>query len=455
MTQVAIEALLRQKIGLDALAIGSDPIVRSVSQRMAACGLTDVQTYLTRLQTSTEELEELIEMVVVPETWFFRDREPFVFLNRYVRQEWLPAHPNSVLRVLSVPCATGEEPYSIAIALQEAGLSSKNFCIDAIDISKKSLLKARRAIYTQNSFRVRNPGFPFGKGVDLRERYFTQAGDEYQLYASVSRTVNFMHGNLLDPYFPSNKKIYDIIFCRNVLIYFDRSARERTVRGLGCLLKNKGVLFVGSAETGQIFPSQFVPVLQPLTFAYRKMEDTTQESQVVGAGFAVPLLELGVRNQIKSPSNRPHPTPLENADAPGVTTASRTGTVAGSGNAYSELTFQPSNPLSPISNPQTSTLETARHLADGGRLAEAASLCETYLRQNRTSAEAYLLLGQVHQAAGNDERAEQCFQKSIYLEPDRCEALMHLALLKEHCGDTASAAIIRQRIQRLQKLEIS
>jgi chemotaxis protein methyltransferase WspC len=84
-------------------------------------------------------------------------------------------------------------------------------------------------------------------------------------------------------------------------------------------------------------------------------------------------------------------------------------------------------------------------------LQEAARLCETYLSQNPVSVEAHVLLGQIYQAVGNQERSQLCFQKAIYLEPDSYEALIHLALLKENRGDIAGANLIRQRIQRLQK----
>jgi len=84
-------------------------------------------------------------------------------------------------------------------------------------------------------------------------------------------------------------------------------------------------------------------------------------------------------------------------------------------------------------------------------LQEAAKLCETYLSQNRTNADAYVLLGQVYQATGDRQQAEQSFQKATYLKPDHYEGLIHLALLKEERGDIVGAAIVRQRIQRIEK----
>jgi chemotaxis protein methyltransferase WspC len=96
-------------------------------------------------------------------------------------------------------------------------------------------------------------------------------------------------------------------------------------------------------------------------------------------------------------------------------------------------------------------LETARALADQGRLNEAVKLCNDYLNQNQVSTEGYLLLGQVQQAMAENERAAQSFQKAIYLQPTHEEALTHLALLKEHQGDVDNANLLWQRIHRLTK----
>src|SRR5262249_52444873 len=147
MAPAAIVALLGHTIGLNPEAIGVETIVRAVRQRMAQCGTSDVQTYLDRIQTSEPELQALIDEVVVPETWFFRDQMPFAYLGRYVMAEWLPSHQHGVLRVLSLACSTGEEPYSVAMALLDTGLPPQHFHIDAVDISHKALHRAQGAVY--------------------------------------------------------------------------------------------------------------------------------------------------------------------------------------------------------------------------------------------------------------------------------------------------------------------
>ena len=155
----AVVALLRQTIGLNPHAIGVEAMARAVSQRMARCGVPDVQTYLAWLQTSAPEVQALIEEVVVPETWFFRDQMPFTYLGQYVMAEWLPTSQRAVLRVLSLACATGEKPYSIAMALLNTGLAAQHMRIEAVDISQRALVWAQHAVYGDQAFREKDLAF--------------------------------------------------------------------------------------------------------------------------------------------------------------------------------------------------------------------------------------------------------------------------------------------------------
>ncbi len=439
MIQETIEALLKEKVGLAASILGSGEIARSVERRRIACGLPDLPTYFQLLQTSTKEFEELVELVIVPETWFFRDWEPFVFLERYVTSEWLPTQRHRILRLLSVPCSSGEEPYSIAMTLINAGLTPNQFRIDAVDISKNSLLRAKEAIYNQNSFR--------GNNLEFQKRYFTKKDDKYQLCDLVKNAVNFMSGNLVETDFLREKSPYNIIFCRNVLIYFERSTREQSFQNLNRLLAKEGLLFLGHAETSQILDSGFVSVRHPFAFAYRK-EDNKDDKIKNGESLAL--------------KNKVNFSPNYNLNSSQRKPAAQLFEIAKPGKPQNSLREKPSSPeieTIPLSKPkeanskQTPSLnfETARKLADSGQLDEAAKLCETYLKENSTSVEAYLLLGEIHQARGFERQAEQCFQKAIYLEPNNYEALLHLCLLKEHRGDMAGATVLRQRIQRLPK----
>jgi chemotaxis protein methyltransferase WspC len=158
------EQLLRTTIGLDAESIGSTSIQRAVRLRMKSLGLRRPEDYEQLLEKSSAEWNELVESVVVTETWFFRDPALFDGFVRHVLEEWLPAHPGAPLRLLSIPCASGEEPCSLAMALLDAGVASERFQIKAADISARAIARAERGVYGKNSFR--------GKDLAFRDRYF-------------------------------------------------------------------------------------------------------------------------------------------------------------------------------------------------------------------------------------------------------------------------------------------
>lgn len=327
--QAKIEELIKDKIGIAASVIGSNKIAKAIETRRLACGLPDLQSYLNRLQTSKPELEELIEHIVVPETWFFRDRKPFAFLESHIKTEWLINPNKGILRLLSIPCSSGEEPYSIAITLLNAGLTPNQFRIDAVDISKQALLKAQRAVYQKNSCR--------GEDLSGKERYFQQTSDGYELSQLVRNTVNFIHGNLLDPVFLNNKK-YNVIFCRNLLIYFESDACSEVMKILDRLLIPNGLLFVGSAETVRIPTDGFVSVRYPFSFAYRKLADSPLNTKTNNTNTST--------NKVINITQKVELKPIS--------------TVSGT----------QSKPKSPS---PTTMLQTARNLADGGHLDEAAT----------------------------------------------------------------------------------
>ena len=414
MALVKITKLLSQTIGLDPDVVGLSQITRAVETRRVACNLPDIDRYWARLQTSAIELEELIELIIVPETWFFRDGKPFDYLKTYVNTEWRLKPNRNPLQLLSVPSSTGEEPYSIAMSLLESGLQPKQFAIDAIDISQRSLTKARRGIYSKNSFR--------GDAWQERSHYFKQndVGSDrgYELSQSVRDLVNFQQGNVMNS-LATNQKQYDIIFCRNLLIYLKPEACTQVLAAIDRLLVTGGILFVGGSETGKIVPEQYSSIRQPFTFAYRKSE--------------IPIAPSKPSLNLKNP-----PQILSEPDM---------------------LTI-PKTHLSAIPIAQSSPsldLPAVRKLANEGKLTDATTLCKNYLEKYPTSADAYVLLGELYQADRQNPQAsqtalktaEQCFQRAIYLDPNSYEALIHLALLKESQGDTTGANIIRQRISAI------
>jgi chemotaxis protein methyltransferase WspC len=368
---------------------------------MTNLGFKQAADYWGHLCASADELQELIEAVVVPETWFFRDAPAFVALVRLVTEERRP-----VLRLLSVPCCTGEEPYSLVMSLLDGGFLPQQLHVDAVDISARALAMAKRGVYGSNSFR--------GANLTFRDRYFQSTANGYALAERLRSHVTFHQRNILSPDFGFRQESYDVIFCRNLLIYFDRPTQEQVIKTLTGLLTPTGFLFVGPAEAFLASGNGFTPVNQAMSFAFRRTGAKT-------AGPSAPL-----------PSSR-------RVAKPTILHAPRTVVPD----------FVPT-PIPPSLSLPGAGLETAQRLADSGRLQEAAAWCEADLVERGPSCETYYLLGLICDAAGEGERASACYQKAIYLQPEHVEALTHLALMKEGQGDFGAAGRLHERARRVE-----
>lgn len=394
-----IEKRLREGMGLDASTIGSSSLQRTIRLRMKSAGVEGIEEYARLLATSATEWNQLVEAVVVTETWFFRDRQAFDALARMVAREWLPAQATGRVRILSLPCSSGEEPYSIAMALLDAGIPAARFTVDAVDLSQRVLEKALAGVYGRNSFR--------GQDLKFRERHFTPVGEQYAVRQPVRECVTFGQANLLGDDFPPANPGYDYIFCRNLLIYFDRATQQRAFRRLKALMSPAGTLFVGPAEIPLAMENGFTGLNLTMAFACRR----TSESATPPNTARVPKLPKPVRAM--PPPHRP-PAPVS-PPAPAAKT--------------------------------TAILESARQLADGGKLAEAVRICRAHLDQQGASVDAYYLLGVIHDAQGSPD-AREYYRKALYLDPDHYESLLQLALLAEREGDAHAARNLRRRAKR-------
>ena len=231
---------LQERIGLDVESVGAPMVERALRQRCAAVQADGLDDYWSRLQQSASEQQALIEAVIVPETWFFRYPESFTALVGLAHKRLAELAGLRPLRILSLPCSTGEEPYSIAMALLEGGLDPAAFRVDAMDISPSSIARAKQAIYGRNSFR--------GSELAFRDRHFSETDEGHQLDERVRRQVDLQVGNVLDPALKSQQGLYDFVFCRNLLIYFDVPTQRRVFEVLKHLTHAQGVLFIGPAE---------------------------------------------------------------------------------------------------------------------------------------------------------------------------------------------------------------
>jgi chemotaxis protein methyltransferase WspC len=403
------EHLLREMIGLDAESIGSLSIQRAIRQRMKSLGLKRPEDYEQLLEKSPAEWNELVESVVVTETWFFRDPGLFAAFVRHVTEEWLPAHPAAPMRLLSLPCASGEEPYSLVMALLDAGVAPARFQIEAVDISARALARAERGVYGKNSFR--------GKDLTFRDRYFQPSAEGFVLNQAVRDCVRFHRGNLFSNAILPGRARYDVTLCCNLLIYFDRPMQRRAIEKIKRLLAPTGVLFVSPVEQPLVLNHGFVSANLPKARACRKADLAVRRPRLARVSKR-PLMPAGLQ------PNKPVQPQLP----------------ADSG----------SKPPPPGRLPRSvhPDLETARGLADAGRLSEAAAICEAHLRRSRVSAQAYYLLGLVRDASG-DTSAIDCYRKALYLEPNHYESLLQMALLLQKNGDPGRARAFQSRAQRI------
>lgn len=405
-----LEQLLKTLIGLDARTLGQGAIERALRQRLAACAL-DEEAYWALASASPAEQRALVEAVVVPETWFFRYPESFVLLALQARALQGRRPAGQPLRVLSMPCSTGEEPYSIAMALLDAGFTPHGLHIDALDISQRALDHAARGRYSGNAFR--------GDALDFRERHFQrEAEGTHRIDERLRGMVNWQAGNLLDAAVLSARAPYDFVFCRNLLIYFDRPTQLQALAQLERVLLADGLLFVGPAEAGLLTQRGLQALDTAHSFAFRRR--------------AAPPAPAPAARPVASPAT-PRPAPLWSPPP-----------------AAAAMRPVPPSQATPPAAPADTAAGLARiaALANAGRNTEALSACAEQLERHGPSAELYFWWGLLCDGAGQTDTAQRHYRKALYLEPHHAQALAHLAALLAAHGDRSGAARLQQRLKQ-------
>ncbi|QSQ22208.1 protein-glutamate O-methyltransferase CheR [Pyxidicoccus parkwayensis] len=296
----AVLALVEERAGL---AAPSCPAAaeESISGAMARAGVSDFDVYLARLAEDPAALDDLLVELTVGETYFFRNPEHFEHLRRAVLPE-LRARlgPEHTVRMWSAACASGEEPYSMAVLLQAEGWS-EHMAVYATDVSRGALARARQATYGEWSLR--------GPWADRMRPHLRMEGRRYVLAPDVQQLVRFNYLNLaLDTWPSADSGIWklDVIFCRNVLIYFNRATIEAVARRLHDALADGGYLFTGPSDPplGDLAPLQ--PVLTEWGVLYRRPlhgASVSAAAHGLGPGVARGMHEVG--------SGTPGPVPSE------------------------------------------------------------------------------------------------------------------------------------------------
>ncbi len=356
----------------------------AAAERMAILELKDESSYWEQAADSDVELAALRDGCLVAETGFFRDETPFSLLPCWAQAR---RHSGETLRILSAPCSTGEEPYSIAIALLESGWKEDSFVIDAVDISRTVLHAAQRGLYPTRRVQPLR--------TDRKERFLQRSGASWQVRPEVQRHVRFHERNLTQPNFSAPAAPYDAVFCRNLLVYLTEAGRHQLQANLLQSLASDGLLIVGHAEAAQIgrHPA-WVSMPPPGAFAFVRRGAVPAESLAIGTAKSAP----SPTPEISLPSKTRHREPSD------PTTARLSQDTAA-----------------------TALLDRVEALADAGRLSEAGALCAEWIGQHPSNSRAHYLLGLIRSADGHPTEARQLFATALRLDPHNHDARLHLA----------------------------
>jgi len=404
-----IKKKIENEIGADVELLGIKSVETAVASEMRANGIKKVKDYINIIDNDYLKFNLLIEKIVVPKTWFFRNKDSFLYLKNNFLLKWR-MNKNNFLNVLSIPCSTGEEPYSIAATLIEGGLKKQDFHIDAFDISQKSISIAKKGVYSKRHTHIED--LPYAKG------YIHCKEDNYIVDDRLSETVSFKKYNLMNL---NKRKKYDIIFCRNIFIYLNNEAREIVLENLKKILKKEGVIFTGHAEIGIFLNSGFNKVNSKNSFVCKIGDNGNNENIVnkvhvkrkkrIKKRVVVSNKQLVFRNDIEKDKKV-------------------------------------------LKNDNEELLrEKIINLSDSGKYDEAMALCNEYLNKYSLNAEIFCIRGLIYQLKNDFDEAENDFTKAIYLDPYYYEALLHKSNLLTRKGKNEKAEMYRVRAKRVEERE--
>lgn len=406
-------------------------------QDIESCAQWMVSSPLTKSQ-----LEVLASHLTVGETYFFRERRGFAALEEHVLPALLRARRNTEkrLRIWSAGCCTGEEPYSLAILLSKVIPDWKdwNITILATDINPRFLQKASAGTYSEWSFRDAPAG--------IKERYFTRTREgRFEILSAMKEMVTFSFLNLAEDTYPSllnNTNAVDMIFCRNVLMYFTPERVKQCIHKLYLSLVDGGWLFVSPAEGSHILFSQFMPVNFSGVTLYRKgasseLRVASSELQVPSSELRVPSFELQVpSSKVISPRSLSQPETGNSRSATFFDEAEKTAEVQPTPylqastlyeqGRYTEATEKIVDCLTQHPDDAKAMTLLARAYANQGKLAGALEWCERGIAADKLNAGLHYLRAAVLQEQGVLNEAMRSLKRALYLDPDF--ALAHFAL---------------------------
>lgn len=431
----AVAKLLGERTGLFFSPGRLTDAMAGIDRAMSRAGIADVSQYLRRLARDELPLDDLVGELTVGETYFFRDPAHF----ELIRQEVLPGirarrGADHSLRAWSAGCASGEEAYSLAILLEEEGMAGRAHIL-ATDISRPALGRARDGLYGPWSLR--------NTEENRTERYFHRRADRFQLAERFRQRVTFEYLNLaLDTYpsFATGTWGMDLIFCRNVFIYFDRETIRKVARRLlGCLVEG-GWLITGPSDPALSDDAPYETVVTPAGVFYRRSARPVHSAVVEPTPPAAQRAPLFAEPVSLEPSLAPAPPPaLEDAvSEPPEAPASdplkeaRTAFARGDYGFAAELSGRLRN------DPATSALRV-RSLANMGDASGAQRAVVEVLSTHPLSPELRFLQAVLLVGLGRDAEAARELRRVLYLDRSLAAAHFTLGTILERLGDAGAA----------------
>lgn len=378
----ALKADILELTGLHYYADKDRDLAAHLSKRLLALSIASCTAYRPLLAGG--ESEFLVSELTIGETYFLRQPEHFALLRNTIIPELI--HSNALsqrLKIWSAGCATGAEPYSLAILLSldfESALAGWSVSVLGTDINTEYLRQARSGIFSKWALREVPEA--------LRARCFEPQGVNWRLRDEYRRIVTFERHNLIHG--PAPAVDFDLILCRNVLIYFSRTRIEQVAARLHAALKPGGWLLVGHAEPSSSIFHEYELVQAPGVTAYRRRAQPVPPA-ITPEEWKPPVLAAEAE---------PVPERTPSAFAP------------------------PSPP--PAVEPDES-LDQIRRLADRGDWAQAEVTCRRYISANPVDAVAYLTLGLILEHRECPPDALEAFRRTIYLDRGMAIAHFHLA----------------------------
>ena len=409
--------VLAANIGLYFPAARWSDLERGVVAAAVAFGMPDALSCAQRLLSAPltrREVEVLASCLTVGETYFFREIRGFDALEQHILPPLLRRREGTErrLRIWSAGCCTGEEPYSIAMLLDRLvpNADAWNFTLLATDVNPEFLRMAAVGEYGEWSFRV-TPAW-------IKDRYFQRRGSgRYKLDERLRRRVRFAYLNLADDAYPSltnNTNAMDVIFCRNVLMYFTVEQAKAVIEKLRRALVDGGWLIVSPAETSSALFSRFTTVEFDDAILYRKPAGAEAPRFVshVPAPLADSMQAFRRMPEASIPTAEAFAQPVQ-ATSPSAD--------AGGDSA-------------PIPSEQDRLSRAARDCANQGRLIEAAEWCAKAIAADKLNPAHQYLLAVIQEELGQHDNAARSFMRALYLDPGFVLAHYALGNLRQSQG---------------------